>query len=306
MRSINILIVFILLPAVLYSQVNSIKKTAIRNGIVANIHEPVVKSSNKLPALIVLGGSEGGINSAERTGDSLCLHGFIVMSLAYFKMDSLPSALEEIPLEYFKKGIDYIKAYSGVDKNRIGIVGTSKGGEAALLVASVYPDDIKAVFSIVPSSVVWQSLNFASPVIKSSWTYEGMPMPYLKFSMPQKVTGNIADYYRGGLEKNNSDSGFIKVEKIKGPVFIVSGKMDKLWPSYEMGESIVRRLQKNNFGYSFKHVAYDSAGHSIGGPPLRQGIDISPLGRNGGSPENNLNARLTNWELLINFFKKNL
>ncbi len=75
-----------------------------------------------------------------------------------------------------------------MDGQRIGLMGVSKGAEAAPL-AATYGEDIRAVVAhkpsaVVahkPSSVVWLGLpanradSFRGP--KSSWTKDGRPQP---------------------------------------------------------------------------------------------------------------------------------
>ena len=80
------------------------------------------------PAIMVLGGSEGGIQWAADTSELLARHGFVTLAVPYFKMPELPSQLEEIPLEYFVTALRWLQAHPAVDAQRIGIVGASKGG----------------------------------------------------------------------------------------------------------------------------------------------------------------------------------
>ena len=49
-----------------------------------------------------------------------------------------------------------------------------------------------------------------------------------------------------------------KVENINGPIILISGKNDQIWPSEKMCNQIVDRLKKNNFKHDFKHVALDT------------------------------------------------
>jgi hypothetical protein len=55
----------------------------------------------------------------------------------------------------------------------------------------------------------------------------------------------------------------IPVERIQGPVLMVSGKDDAIWPSFVMAEIARRRLETHRHRYPFAHLAYDGAGHSI-------------------------------------------
>jgi pimeloyl-ACP methyl ester carboxylesterase len=111
-------------------------------GLVATLHLPSHPGPH--PVMIVLSGSGGGIASAIVWGEPLAALGYAVLSVAYFAMDGLPVDLVEIPLEYFKQAIDCVRAHPACDAARVGLLGHSRGGEAALLVAATYPE-IKVV-----------------------------------------------------------------------------------------------------------------------------------------------------------------
>jgi len=132
-------LICVLLPYLSFSQTENVTNDSViavrDNGLVANFYLP--KTSGKHPAIIVIGGSEGGIWLADAWGEPLATRGYAVLSLAYFAMEKLPSQLEEIPLEYFKKAIDWVSAHPAVDPKRIAFAGVSKGGEAVLLIAAI-------------------------------------------------------------------------------------------------------------------------------------------------------------------------
>ena len=53
------------------------------------------------------------------------------------------------------------------------------------------------------------------------------------------------------------DRAAIAVEKINGPVLLLSATRDEFWPSTEMSELIVTRLRKSGFPHPFEHVAIE-------------------------------------------------
>src|SRR5205807_6507540 len=105
----------------------------------------------------------------------LASHGYAVLALGYFGVEGLPRSLHNIPLEYFGTALDWLSAQPGVDPQRIGVLGTSRGGELALLLGSVYPQ-IKTVVAYVPSNVVWGGC--CNGVNEPSWTVEGRPLTW--------------------------------------------------------------------------------------------------------------------------------
>ena len=134
-----------------------------------------------LPAVLVLGGAEGGNRWARSVAQDLASHGYVAMAEAYFNAPGLPQQLLDIPLERFKAGIDRLARDARVDRNRIAVLGLSKGAEAALLVAG-RDRRIKAVVAGSPSDVVWQGIDRKNGAIASSWTEKGVPLPFVTFA----------------------------------------------------------------------------------------------------------------------------
>ena len=59
------------------------------------------------------------------------------------------------------------------------------------------------------------------------------------------------------LVKNPNPDAVIQVEKITGPILIISSKMDNMWPSEPAAEQIMKRLEDYDFPYSYQHLSYD-------------------------------------------------
>ena len=55
----------------------------------------------------------------------------------------------------------------------------------------------------------------------------------------------------------------IAVEKIRGPVLLISGADDQMWPSAAMGEDIRLRLKAAGHPFEVRHLRYDGPGWSI-------------------------------------------
>ena len=79
---------------------------------------------------------EGGIRGF--TAALLAAHGYTTFTLGYFALDGLPQELKEIPLEYFKRAIDWFRSQPDVIPDLLGVVGSSRGGELALLLGSKF------------------------------------------------------------------------------------------------------------------------------------------------------------------------
>jgi|GEM_PF-185349 len=277
------------------------------NGLNGILYRPA--GVGPVPALIVLGGSEGGIQAASGVGAGFARHGYAVLALAYFDADGLPKTLENIPLEYFEKAVDWLEAQQGIDAGAIGAAGGSRGSEAALLLASRRAD-IMAVVAFAPSGIVWQGLNFANPMkMGPAWTVDGKALPfvtpdglaYRPGAEMKPMFANVLDHAEKRPDTN------IPVEQINGPVLLISGKDDALWPSFEMSERVVARLHAKGFRPPVQHLSYEKAGHIIfmGDPSTQSAASMARAPANpmlGGTSEANMAAWKDNWPKVVAFF----
>ena len=268
------------------------------NGLVADFYLPE-ESGRSQPALIVLGGSRGGLD--DRTAweaTTLAERGYAVLHLAYIvgpglpASAKLPAAIHLIPLEYFKTAIDWLGSHPAVDPNRIGIVGTSIGGMTALLLAAHYPN-VRVVVAAVPSSVIWSTFGSSKT---SMFSLAGQPLPYLPYGLGRG--SGIHGPFDDGLNALDQHSdAIIPVEKINGPVMVICGKLDSLWPSCRMSVQVGARLEANGFRHTFKILEYADAGHSVFGPPVApENPFFTALGGSAGNA-----ARIDSWPKALTF-----
>lgn len=271
-----------------------------------NWYSPAKES---FPALLVLGGSEGGNEYGRNWGQYLTEeHGIAVLALSYHGVDGLPENLESIPLEYFIDAWDWMKKQEGVDSSALGIMGVSKGGELALLLSSGYINP-SAVVAVVPSNIVWQGINFSNWwQKKSSWSYRGDDLPFQSYDL-NRGFDKILNFYLSGPENPESENVIIPVEKINAPILLFSGSRDLIWPSEKMCLKIVERLDVNEFNHSYHHVNFPDADHYFHHPE-----NISPaeewlngvLSTSGGTIEGYRYANQGSFEKTIKFLRETL
>jgi dienelactone hydrolase len=312
MRKISLILLFAVLICQTLIGSDSIRiESVVRSDWGAYIHFPA--SQKPLPVIITLGGAEGGLSFTESEANAMAKEGFIVMRFGYFKYSksTLKETLQEIRVEKVFDAIDHVGRSPFADSSRIALVGVSKGAELALLVGSKR-SSVKAVVAHLPSHVVWYGLGKLGGLNKSSWTYEGKPLPYVPYAKPKSgwFTKRIAEFYEAGLEKNPDriSSAVIQVENISGPILLSSGGKDDIWPSSFMAGQIEARLKLKNFPFEVRSLNYPEAGHGIFGvlPDKSDEKALNDLADGRGSVQANYAARQETWAETFSFLKKYL
>ena len=277
------------------------------------------------PAVVVLSGTGGGVDLDKAA--VLSRHGFATLALAYFGIPPLPAWLHRIPLEYFEAALGWLAAQPEIDAQRIGVLGISRGAELALLLATKFPA-IHAVAAYAPSNVAWAAggRDKATGEIIPSWTWQGSPVPFAplplrgfmwRSAIPVAALRRrvmFRNLFRAGLRNREAiERASIPVERIRGPLLLISGGDDHLWPAAEMSEAIVARLKRNGFAHSVEHLHYPLAGHMLRYPYLpttsRESGNTHLRGAKfsfGGTPEADADAQADAWCRVVTFFKSSL
>lgn len=266
--------------------------------MVADLYLPA--NSRPAPAILLLGGSEGGLSKgAARQGALLSARGYVVLHLSYFGGPGQPAQLKGIPLETFTRALDWLKAQPEVARDRIGIIGVSKGAEAALLVASRRPE-LKIAVLGVPSSVVWPGIGGAELVTESSWTEAGKPVPFTPYGWTGEWRGIYALYADALADPAKASEGAIPAERAGGAIVMVCGEADALWPSCPMARAVAARLGKAKYRHPVTLLAYPDAGHASFGPPLDPAApSTATIGALGGTVAGNIAARADGWSKVL-------
>lgn len=221
-------------------------------------------------AVMSLTGSGGGVEMGY--APLLASLGFDVLSLAYFAYEDLPSGIASIPLEYFEEGFQWMQRE--LKPTRIAIQGASRGGELTLVLASYLPEHVKGAIAIVPmyaSSAGWDP---ASGVAGPSWTFRGQDIPYapsrgLASLDEMKRLGDQMPYgypatpgYRADLDQAEvRANAALPVERAGGPLLLISGKDDQMWPCSWGSDRVIDRLRAKGFAHPYRHLALDDTGH---------------------------------------------
>lgn len=214
------------------------------------------------PAVIVLGGSGGGVDHDRAA--LYASHGFAALALAYFGVPGLPPVLAGIPLEYFGRAIDHARSLAG---GFVAVEGISRGAELALLVGATFPQ-VQAVLSIMGSGLVMGPLGVPAGSTASAWTLHGKPVPDL-FAGNKMAdwSGSVVSGYRAAMRDDRAVArATIAVERINGPVMLVTGGDDRLAPRVDLADIAQARLAGHRWPVT--HLTYPDAGHTLA-PPWR-------------------------------------
>lgn len=269
------------------SGLEPVEMTVAEKGFAALYFDP--PKSDKSIGLIVLGGSEGG--HSVRQAEAFAAEGFPVISLAYFKVPGTPDFLDEVPLEYFDKPLDWFANQDSMRGKKIVLVGGSKGAELALLLAA-RKKSIGGVVGLSPSSVVFQGIPKVFWPPRSSWSSNGEPIPFVPYDASQGVDPrHLRPLYELSLaSKEKVKQAIIPVEQISGPILLFSGEADTMWPASEMADALIDRLKSHEFPHAYEHVKYENAGHTL-----------NEFYMIGGTKEGNKKARTDSWQRMLSF-----
>jgi len=235
----------------------STSTTDLRADGIAGLSSP--PSARAGPPVLALGGSEGGHYGVATAAAALAAGGHPVLALGYVGEPGLRKRLLRVPVETVAEGASRLREASG--RRDLVLMGASRGGELALLAASLAPALAEGVIALVPGSRV----GFSEPGRGPAWTWEGQPLA------PREP---------------------IAVDRIPGRVLAVGAGQDTAWLSGAYVDEIAERDR-------VEPVQYEEAGHAIGVPlPY---LPATPTILTGGTPEADERARRDLWPRILDF-----
>ena len=209
----------------------------------ARVHGTLfVPAAEPVAAALVIGGSGG--SEPSYVGEALAREGMAAMSVAYFARPGLPGHLRGIRLEYFTDALEILRSALSSSRVPVAVVGMSRGSEAAMLTAIHTPVAVQGVVATVPGNMMVGSHPPGGP----AWLLGGQPLPYADHDCPRQ---------------ENPDA-FIPVERVPGPVLLISAGADQVWPSAAMARALSARLRQYGDPHGHTVLDYPGAGHSLG------------------------------------------
>ncbi len=219
------------------------------------------KSDNQ-PLIVGFGGSEGGNtwtkNYWKKSRDQFIEKGYAFLAVGYFGCKNTPNILDKIALDDVYNVIIEATKNKKINKNKIATIGGSRGADLALLLGSYYKD-ITCVVGMSSSHAVFpgHTQHFNS----SCWTFNQKELPFIPVNeeaVPFLIKRDLRGTFVAMLKDTIAEQkALIQVEKINGPVLLLSGTKDEIIPAVEMGNKMLDRLKENNFKFVYKHQVYE-------------------------------------------------
>lgn len=244
----------------------------------------VPEGEGPFPAIVKLGGSEGGDYAARTYGPALAQRGYAVLGLPYYspswggnpQFPELPQAFVDIPVDLAGQARDWLAAREDIDPDAIAVMGDSKGAEMALAAAS-YLGGFAAVAVSVPTDVIWEGWGAGPEGARSSFSLNGEPMAFVPYEGMRETLRRQAQGERVNIRRPHDEgraanpdavaAARIPVERITAPVYLLGGLNDQTWPSGEMALAIAETRDAADM--PTVTLVFGEAGHGLGGPPTR-------------------------------------
>nr|XP_012596934.1 acyl-coenzyme A thioesterase 1-like [Microcebus murinus] len=253
------------------------------------------------PGIVDIFGLGGGL--LEYRASLLAGKGFAVMALAYYNYEDLPTGIENLHLEYFEEAVNYLCNHPQVKGPGVGLLGTSKGGNLCLSMASFLKGITAAVI-----------INGSVANVGGALHYKGETLPPVGANKNRiKVTKDgfvdMVDVLNSPLEGPDQKS-FIPVERAESTFLFLVGQDDHNWKSEFYAHEASKRLEAHGREKP-QIICYPGAGHHIEPPyfPLCRASPNTYMSSpiiSGGEPRAHAMAQVDAWEQLQSFFHKHV
>ena len=216
--------------------------------------------------VLVLSGSSGRI--LRDRARILAEEGMSALAIRWFGGPGQPAGIWELPLETFTAAVDQLRARGA---RRIGIIGTSKGAEAAMLTA-VRDPRVDVVVAVSPTALVWGNVGSGPDGERtpyhSSWTWRGEPLPFVPYDDSWWDTAPARPRAVRGLYELSEETypdrlaaAGIPVEQAEAELLLVAGGEDRMWPAmtYALRLAERRRVARR----TVRLISHGDAGHRV-------------------------------------------
>ena len=139
--------------------------------------------------------------------------------------------------------------------------------------------------------------------------FSAVEVKKLKEENPRELRVLFAHYLK---DEAAVRAAAIPVEKIGGPVLMITGTDDRMWPAGDMAVAAMKRLAEKRQPHRNQHLCYEGCGHGIVLPLSRPSIGVSthPVSKDeydsGGSLEASSYAAWDSWPKVVKFLGDSL
>ena len=289
------------------------------DGLTATLFTPATPGPH--PVVMVLNGSGGGVN--EPRAALYASRGYAALAVGYFKCEGRSDFISDTPLEYFETALQWIHRELHPKDGFVALSGQSRGGELVLLLGSLFPDLVKAVIGYVPGAVVHSAQNACNPATGRdgpAWIFRGQPLvniwdhnrtaswdPWDNGPEPRRHTAAILTALQ---DPEAIERARIRVERIDGPVLLLSASDDGSWPSSLYSKMVKDHLAACKHPFPVEHHDWEGGGHAILFPyvPTTQLVYAHPVSKrlstSGGTPAINAQADEQSWAAVQTFLAR--
>jgi hypothetical protein len=231
------------------------------------------------PAVACFGGSEGGFASQVGLAEALAARGYAALAACWISEEDAAAAIASVPLERFANAVRLLAEHPEVDGGRVVAMAVSRGAEGVLAAATTEPSlPCRAFVLVSPSSVSWQAIGGDGDVPDTpSWTREGQALAWRPVRSGELMGQLVRNAWRVGHDRAehrptllrlrpayaaglaHGGAGELAAERFDGPMLLLSGSEDAVWPSAEMAEALLARRGNG----ADRHVRFPGAGHLV-------------------------------------------
>ncbi|MBA0430136.1 acyl-CoA thioester hydrolase [Stenotrophomonas maltophilia] len=256
-------------------------------GRPAHLYLPAdLKTDAGAPAVVALGGAEGGFDGGDLYAAWLASNGYVALSVAWYRGPGVPKDLIEVPLETVRDAVHWLQRHPCVDPQRVGLMGGSWGGIVTMATA-VHLPGLRAAVSWVGSPAPFRGIardvapaDFRA-VERSPLSWQGRPLPWLPYR-------EEIDWGRPGPQWEPAlRAAMLPIGNIAARTLWIGGGDDRLGDSGVMMAVAQRQLAAAGRGTRDRFLYYADAGHLL--TPILQPTthrhDVGPFIDVGGTAE---------------------
>jgi len=196
----------------------------------------------------------------EHFASYLAHQGFVTLALAFFGVEGLPKTYTETPIriEYFEEAVQFLRQHDSVDPEKIGVLGSSKGGDIAYAMMSHLPQ-IKAVCCMNGCIA-----SMATQTIYKGEITEMIPADPASLKFIRDNIASILDCVNDPIDHPDS---IHQIERSKADLLVIVSGRDANWPTERYAQLAKEKMDKVG-KTNYQIIRYENMGHLIELPYL--------------------------------------